>query len=272
MCFDLDSRPPIPPLAGAAVDGQRTTLRAADGTRVLAFDARAGEATEAGGSTGAGVVILPDVRGLHRFYEELALRFAERGIDALAIDYFGRTATSDDRGEGFEFMPHVDQTRYQNVMMDVEAGVDQLRNRGVRSVFTVGFCFGGRLTFLTGAQPDVDLAGVIGFYGGPTGPGRAGTPAPIDLAKAGQFRAPVLGLFGGADQGIAESAINEFGVALTNAGVENELVIFPGAPHSFFDRKAADYADASAEAWAKVMAFIERLTSTQSPNAAASSR
>jgi carboxymethylenebutenolidase len=252
MCFDLDSSPPIPAVAGAAVDGQRTKLQASDGAHFLAFDARAAE------PTGAGVVILPDVRGLHHFYEELALRFAERGIDALAIDYFGRTATNDDRGERFEFMPHVDQTRYENVMLDVAAGVDHLRNRGVSSVFTVGFCFGGRLTFLTGAQAELDLAGVIGFYGGPTGPGRAGTPPPIELAKAGQFRAPVLGLFGGADQGIAEAAIDEFGRALTDGGVENELVVFPGAPHSFFDRKAADYADASAEAWAKVIAFIGR--------------
>src|SRR5918992_4073280 len=96
MCFDLDSRPPIPPLAGAAVDGQRTKLQASDGTRILAFDARAD------GPPGAGVVILPDVRGLHHFFEELALRFAERDVDALGLDYFARTAPTDDRGEDFD--------------------------------------------------------------------------------------------------------------------------------------------------------------------------
>src|SRR5688500_16141706 len=104
MCFDLDSRPPIPPIAGAAVDGERVELHASDGARFLAFDATAES------PTGAAVVILPDVRGLHRFYEELALRFAERGIDAVAIDYFGRTAPDGDRGESFEYMPHVDGT------------------------------------------------------------------------------------------------------------------------------------------------------------------
>ena len=96
MCFDLDSRPPIHPIAGAAVDGQRIELHAADGTRFLAFDAQPET------PTGAGVVIFPDVRGLHHFFEELALRFAERGINAIAVDYFGRTAETDDRGEGFD--------------------------------------------------------------------------------------------------------------------------------------------------------------------------
>ncbi|MEX2548503.1 MAG: dienelactone hydrolase family protein [Chloroflexota bacterium] len=252
MCHDLDSRPPIPQLAGAAVDGKRIELRAPDGTRFLAFDAVAES------PTGAGIVLLPDVRGLHHFYEELALRFAERGIDATAIDYFGRTARTDDRGEGFEFMPHVDKTQYEQLVLDIAAAAEHLRSRGVRSVFTVGFCFGGRLAFLTGTRPELGLAGVIGFYGGPAGQGRAGMPAPLDLARAGQFRAPVLGLFGGSDQGIPQSAIDGFGQALTDAGVDNELVTYPGAPHSFFDRKAAEFADAAADAWVKVLEFAGR--------------
>jgi carboxymethylenebutenolidase len=252
MCFDLDSRPPIPPIAGAAVDGKRLELHAADGTRFLAFDARAENAT------GAGVVILPDVRGLHHFYEELALRFAERGIDAVTIDYFGRTAQTDDRGESFEYMPHVDQIRFASTMQDVKAAVDHLVGRGVRAVFTMGFCMGGRMTFLTASREELGLSGAIGFYGSVVGEGRGGAPDPTVLAEQGAFRAPVLGLFGGADQGIPEHTINGFGDALTAAGVDNELVIYPGAPHSFFDRKAADFADASEDAWAKVMEFVEK--------------
>lgn len=234
------------------MDGERIHLRSADGTDFLAFDAKPAD------SNGAGVVILPDVRGVHHFYEELALRFAERGIDAVAIDYFGRTAPNDDRGDSFDYKPHVDAVQYENVMQDAAVAVDELRSRGVRHVFTIGFCFGGRLTFLTAARTDIDLAGAIGFYGNPVGPGRGGTPAPIELARAGQFRAPVLGLFGGADQGIPETEINDFGDALTAAGVENELVIYPDAPHSFFDRKAAHFQAASEDAWVKVLQFIHR--------------
>jgi len=252
MCFDLDSRPPIPPLAGAAVDGQRIELQAEDGTRLLAFEALAETPSR------AGMVVLPDVRGLHRFYEELALRFAEHGIDAVAIDYFGRTARTDERGERFEFMPHVDQTGYETLLLDVKAARDQLVERGVRSVFAVGFCYGGRLAFLTGSRPELGLSGVIGFYGVPVGPGRAGMPAPVDVAE--HIHAPVLGLFGGTDQGIPQASIEAFGSGLNAAGIENELVTYPGAPHSFFDRKAAEFGDESTDAWTSVLDFVQRLS------------
>ena len=86
MCFELDSVPPIPTISGAAVSHDDLVLEAADGNRFAAFEATPDE------SNGIGVVILPDVRGLYRFYEELALRFAERGYLAIAIDWFGRTA------------------------------------------------------------------------------------------------------------------------------------------------------------------------------------
>src|SRR5712691_8076910 len=103
MCFDLDSSPPIPVIAGAAVSHDDLVLSAADGTDFAAF-----VATPEDRAT-SGVVILPDVRGLYRFYEELALRFAERGIAAVALDYFGRTAGVAKREDEFEYMPHVEQ-------------------------------------------------------------------------------------------------------------------------------------------------------------------
>src|SRR5436190_47550 len=86
MCFELDSVPPIPAIRGAAVSHEDLVLEAADGNSLAAFAATPDEPGD------VGVVILPDVRGLYRFYEELALRFAERGIAAVAFDYFGRTA------------------------------------------------------------------------------------------------------------------------------------------------------------------------------------
>src|ERR687884_372743 len=101
MCFGTDSVPPIPPIAGAAVSHRQLVLESGDGNRFAAFAARPEE------SGGNGVVILPDVRGLYRFYRELAFRFAERGIHAVAIDYFGRTAGVAERGDDFDFWPHV---------------------------------------------------------------------------------------------------------------------------------------------------------------------
>ena len=250
MCFDLDSRPPIAPIAGGALDWTDLTLEAADGNRFRAFRARATQ------PLGAGIVILPDVRGLHPFYEELAMRFAENGVDALAIDYFGRTAGASPRGDAFEHMPHVDKLTWPTVSADIAAAANHLRmenERRVDALFTVGFCFGGRLAFLT-ATLGLDLAGSIGFYGIPIGPGRGGTPAPADVT--GQMTNPILGLFAGADQATSADAVAQFDRALTASGVEHRFATYDGAPHSFFDRKADEFADASAAAWEETLTFV----------------
>ena len=105
MCVDNDSRPPIPPIAGGSAGSRDLRLVSADGTRLMAHEARASA------PTGAGMIVIPDVRGLHAYYKELADRFAEVGVDSVAIDFFARTASSDDRGESFDFMAHVPQTK-----------------------------------------------------------------------------------------------------------------------------------------------------------------
>ena len=192
MCFDLDSAPPIPPLSGAAVSHDDLVLAARDGNRFAAFLATPEEPAR------AGVVILPDVRGLYRFYEELALRFAERGYAAVAFDYFGRTAGAEKRGDDFEYMPHVQQTTPDGVQADVGACVEHLREAGCAAVFTVGFCFGGRNSWLAAAAGH-GLAGAVGFYGRP-GPGSDGSPGPAQ--RAGEMAAPILALQGGDDPGI----------------------------------------------------------------------
>jgi carboxymethylenebutenolidase len=248
MCFEQDSAPPIPPISGAAVSHRELTLEAADGNRFAAFEATPEEPAR------SGVVILPDVRGLYRFYEELALRFAERGYAAVALDYFGRTAGVGRRDDEFEYMPHVEQTTQEGIQADVAAAVARLRAGGCRAVFTVGFCFGGRNSWLAAASQH-GLAGAIGFYGRP-GPGLDGSPGPT--ARAAELDAPILGLMGGADPGIPHVEVDAFDAALDAAGVEHEIVVYPGAPHSFFDRKYEEFAADSEDAWKRVLVFLER--------------
>ena len=239
MCFDLDSSPPIPVISGGAVAHEDLELTSRDGTRFAAFAASPDE------PNGIGVVILPDVRGLYRFYEELALRFAERGYAAVAIDYFGRTAGVAKRGDDFEYQEHREQTTPAGVQADIAAAVDYLRSHGARSVFTVGFCFGGRYSWLSAAGGH-GLAGAIGFYGRPP------------LESVGEIAAPILALQAGADQNISADDNAAFDAALDAAGVEHEIVTYDGAPHSFFDRKQEEFADASDDAWRRLLAFVER--------------
>jgi len=248
VCFDRDSLPPIPAISGAAVSHDDLILEALDGNRLAAFAATPEEPSS------AGIVILPDIRGLYRFYEELALRFAERGHAAVAIDYFGRTAGVSKRDDEFEWQPHVQQTTADGVQADTAAGAGWLRDTGSESIFTVGFCFGGRHSWLAAAAGH-GLAGAIGFYGRP-GPGQDGSAGPAQ--KAGERAAPILGLMGGAGEGIPVEQVRAFEQALVDAGVEHELVVYDGAPHSFFDRKQEQFADASADAWSRVLAFVEQ--------------
>jgi carboxymethylenebutenolidase len=201
-------------------------------------------------------MLLPDVRGLHPFYEELAVRFAEAGVHATAMDYFGRTAGLEERGEDFDHMSHVRQVTPEGIGADTTATVAHLRSPAggaAPRVCSVGFCMGGRISF-NQAWRDHGVSGVVGFYGGPQGTGPEDETAPVRLAS--RYRCPVLGLFGGADEGIPPDAIQAFAKALDGAGVRNEMVVYDGAPHSFFDKKFEQHRDACDDAWRRVLAFV----------------
>ena len=246
MCFDLDSAPPIPVIAGAAVSHDDEVLQATDGNQFAAFVATPDDDAR------IGVVIYPDVRGLYRFYEELALRFAERGIAAVAFDYFGRTAGTEKRDDDFDYMPHVAETTDDGVQGDARACFAHLRSRGVEKIFGVGFCFGGRASWI-GAASGLGLSGSIGFYGSPTR--RRGGPSAVE--RAYEMAAPILALQAGDDANITAEDNAAFGRALKLHGVEHEVVTYDGAPHSFFDRKQEEFADVSDDAWRRTLAFID---------------
>jgi carboxymethylenebutenolidase len=228
--------------------GQDAILSSSDGTRFRAYLASA-----SGGE--AGVVIAPDVRGLHLYYEELAERFASAGVHAISFDYFGRTAGTDRRADDFEYMPHVRQTTPKTVFADIAASRAHLeKSTDARRVFVLGFCFGGRIAFL--ASPLVPgLAGVVGFYGR-LGK-RENDPWPVPAEEARRMRAPVLGLFGGDDPGIPATDIAAFDDALRTAKLSHYIHTYPGAPHSFFDRTFNQYKAECDDAWRRVIAFMK---------------
>nr|MBA2634556.1 dienelactone hydrolase family protein [Chloroflexota bacterium] len=189
-------------------------------------------------------------------YEELTLRFAEAGVHAVAVDLFGRTAESTRRGEGFEHEPHVMALTAQGVMDDVAAAAEYLRSPDggePERLYSTGFCLGGRISFLQAAA-GLGLTGVMGLYGWPAGPHRTGLPSPAD--EAPRFSCPVLAIYGGADQGIPPETRDAFDRALDAASVEHRTIVYEGAPHSFFDRKATGNAEASAGAWDEMLRFM----------------
>src|ERR1700755_15160 len=119
MCFEFDALPPELPDGRAVIAGgapaEPLTVTAADGNEFAAALA------ESPAPSGPGIVILPDVRGLYRFYIELAERLAEAGHPAIAFDYFGRTAGAAERDEDFEYMPHVEASTIEGIQTDIAA-------------------------------------------------------------------------------------------------------------------------------------------------------
>jgi carboxymethylenebutenolidase len=243
MCYGDESRPPLPPISGAAADHGDLVLKSSDGTKFGAYFARASQ------PSGAGMVVLPDVRGLHHFYTELAQRFAETGIDAVAIDYFGRTAGIGDRSDAFEYQPHLEKLTNESLAADVGAAIAHLRSKdggAVKSVFTVGFCFGGSSSWNQSAfHPDLD--GCIGFYGRPV------RSEPF-ISK---MKAPLLLLIAGADGATPLPQSREFEARLEAAGVPVEAHVYEGAPHSFFDRTYEQWKDAGDDAWRRILDFVK---------------
>ncbi|MEW1837646.1 dienelactone hydrolase family protein [Nonomuraea angiospora] len=237
MCHSTDSRPPAPPIQGEVASHEQIELTAADGNRLLAYRAEPAE------PNGRSVVILPDVRGLHPYYRDLAVRFAEAGFRTIAIDYFGRTAGLGERDDDFDFMKHVGQLKAEHVRADARAATEQLDG----PVFTVGFCMGGAHSWRQAFEGN-GLAGGIGFYGAlraieepTTGPG-----------------APLLMLLAGADTATTPEQFETFEAALDRVGTEHEKVVYEGAPHSFFDRTYAEWTDACQDSWRRILSFTER--------------
>jgi carboxymethylenebutenolidase len=140
------------------------------------------------------------------------------------------------------------------VQLDVGAAVAFLRSPeggACADVATVGFCFGGRHSWLA-AGAGHRLKAAVGFYGNPDE--RNGEPGPTALAHT--FTAPILALMAGGDAHITADMVAGFERALEEASVPHEVVTYPGAPHSFFDRRHEEFASASEDAWSRTLAFI----------------
>ncbi len=250
MCYDNKAQPPdLPEGIGGGGAGQELTLKAADGNEFMAFAAQAAQ------SQGAQILIYPDVRGLHQFYKDLAMRFADAGYTALAMDYFGRTAPSNDRSDSFDYMPQVNQMKPAGLFADASAAVAHLHTLAgaPQPIFSIGFCMGGTISLYSGME-DLGLAGVIGFY---TGMRRVLDEQKGPLPEAGKYmKVPVLGLYGGADQSIPPEQIQSLDAALNEAGVSHSLHTYEGLPHSFFDRTYAQWKNECDDAWKRIFAFV----------------
>jgi carboxymethylenebutenolidase len=241
MCFTSDQRPPQPPRSSEVADHGPLVLTAADGNLFSAFEAV--PVTR----RGASLVLLPDIRGMHAFYTDLALCFAQAGIDTVALDPFGRSAGLSARDDDFEFMPHAKALTPGGVWADAHGAASRLHERSGDPVFTLGFCmFGGQSWRL--AATDLHPAGSMGFYGRPS------TVADV----VADLSAPLLILAAGDDRATSRQENDAFVSSLNEAGKVHDYVVYEGAPHSFFDRTFDQWQSECADAWVRMLGFIDR--------------
>jgi carboxymethylenebutenolidase len=197
------------------------------------------------------VVVIQEWWGLNDHIKDVANRFAEQGYVALAPDlYKGVVVTEPD-----EAMKLVMELDMAEAVREIQHGIDFLQGQDYvagEKVGVVGFCMGGGLALQTALAED-NLGAAVAFYG---------RPLPPD--QAGQVKAPVLGLYGAADQGIPVADVETMDKAFTDAGIEHEIHIYDGAGHAFFNDTAPSYNEAAAtDSWQRTLAwFQEHLATT----------
>jgi carboxymethylenebutenolidase len=238
MCHSTDSRPPGVANPGGIAESGPIELTSADGTVSPAFLALPAQ------PNGRSVVLLPDVRGVHPYYQDLARRFAEAGFAAVALDYYGRTAEGSSRDDDFEWSEHFPKILPAQVVLDAQAAIGHLAQVAPGPVFSVGFCFGGSQSWRLSAAR-IGLSGSVGFYG---------SPALVEDVLD-DFEAPLLLLIAGADVATPQEDFVALDARLTAAGKVHETKVYEGAPHSFFDRGFAEWSEVCADAWARIENF-----------------
>ncbi|HUG22666.1 dienelactone hydrolase family protein, partial [Piscinibacter sp.] len=200
--------------------------------------------------------------GVHEHIADVARRFAKLGYLAIAPELFVRQGDAQSYGEISKLMAEVvSKVPDEQVMRDLDASVAWARANGgdASRLGITGFCWGGRITWLYGAHSPAVKAGVA-WYGRLVGDGTALAPKhPLDVAA--QLHGPVLGLYGGADQGIPLDTIEKMKSALAQGGAaakKSQFVVYPEAPHAFHaDYRPSYRKEAAEDGWKRCVAWFK---------------
>lgn len=204
------------------------------------------------------VLVVQEIFGVNDHIKHICRRLANDGYFAVAMDLFARqgdVSKMDVQQVLHKVAPNVSD---EQVLADLDASVEYVRASGkgdLERLGITGFCWGGRMVWLYAAHQPQLHAGAA-WYGRLTGGFRKGGKQPIDVA--GELKAPVLGLYGGKDQGIPLADVERMREAIQKAGKDSEIVVYPDAGHAFNADYRPSYHEASAkDAWAKMLAWFE---------------
>ena len=208
------------------------------------------------GGSYPGVVVIQEAFGVNDHIKKVTDRLAGEGYVAIAPDIFHREAERlipySDMSKAIATLQRVQDPK---AMEDVGAAIAHLKSqKNVKSgsIGVVGFCMGGRLTYLTAAHHANDVKAAVPYYGGGI---PMGNPSP--LARTGEIKCPMYLFFGGKDQLIPLAQVDQIKGELTNKKVAFQMNVYPDAGHGFNCDDRGSYHEASAkDAWEKTKAFF----------------
>lgn len=205
------------------------------------------------------VLVVQEIFGVHEHIKDVCRRFAKLGYFAVAPELYYRQGDVSKLKSIDEIRPVVAKVPDQQVMADLDATVEFAKETGkgdVAKLGITGFCWGGRIVWLYSAHSKALKAGVA-WYGRLVGEPTANTPKqPVNIAA--DLKAPVLGLYGGKDQGIPLETVEQMRTALKSAKVDAQIVVYPDAPHAFLaDYRPSYKEDDAKDAWQKAVAWFK---------------
>jgi carboxymethylenebutenolidase len=207
------------------------------------------------------VIVIPEIFGLHEHIKDVARRFAKEGFLAMTFEPYAREGGVLQLADIAAVRKVVDPVPDARVMADLDALAAYAQGHPAAQadrLGVTGFCRGGMYTLLFAAHSRAVKAAVP-WYGQikPAKTPGVRTAGPLEVAA--QISAPVLGLYGEADQGIPVADVREMEAALHAAGTTAKFVLYPEAPHAFFaDYRPSYREDAAKDAWARCTTWFNK--------------
>jgi carboxymethylenebutenolidase len=205
------------------------------------------------------VLVVQEIFGVHAYIQDVCRRLARLGYLAIAPSLFERQGDVTKLPDIAAILPVVATVPDAQVMADLDASVAWAASSGggnVNKLGITGFCWGGRITWLYAAH-NPKLAAGVAWYGRLEGTRTPEQPfAPLDVAA--RIKAPVLGLYGGKDDGIPLESVDRMQAALKAAGSRSVIVVYPDAPHGFHaDFRPTYRAEAAADGWQQLLSWFK---------------
>jgi carboxymethylenebutenolidase len=205
------------------------------------------------------VLVVQEIFGVHEHIKDVCRRLAKLGYLAIAPELYARYGDPSKYTDiGALIKEVVSRVTDAQVMADLDAAAAwAAKNGGGGKLGITGFCWGGRVVWMYAAH-NPNLAAGVAWYGPTARSYHAGDKTPLDIAR--QIKAPMLGLYGGADAGIPNDTVEKLGATLKAAGnTKSEIVIYPNMPHAFHaDYRPSYRKDAAEDGWKRLTAWFKQ--------------